>query len=138
MMQAVGALRRRRFSVGGVHAAMTISKGPRLLIGYGFVLVLILIISFVGKACALRTASYTAADHFIKVNVKVLAKLGTVEETSLVWYKFMSGGYARFKIALRGTKDHGIANLDLEKQQGIWRVTAASLTASSGEVVPLR
>lgn len=120
---------------------MPVSKGRNILIGYGLVIVLILAASFIGKACDRNTAAYAAADHFVRDDVTVSAKLGAVEETSMTWSSFSTGGrgtFATFKIAVRGTREHGTAKLDLEKRESVWRVTTASLVLSSGEVVALK
>jgi hypothetical protein len=118
-----------------------LSTGKQLLIGYGAAACLIVLVSVVSKACTLNTAAYAAADHFVRADAEVSAKLGAVKETSMKWYHFSTGSrgtYAKFAIAVSGAKDHGIANLQLEKQENVWRVTTASLALSSGKVVALR
>jgi hypothetical protein len=120
---------------------MALSKGKGLLVGYGILACLIVVVTVVSKACTLNTAAYAAADHFVRADAGVSAKLGTFKETSMKWYHFSTGSRgtsAMFRIAVSGAKDRGIANLKLEKHENVWRVTTASLLLSSGEVVALR
>jgi hypothetical protein len=121
---------------------VALSKGKRLLGGYGAVLCLIVLIVAAARACTLHTVAYSVAEKFATSDLAVLARFGSVGRVSLKAYKFYSCRDAEqcdeFTLSVVGTRDRGTISVHERKNQGVWTVTSAYVMLPGGTLAPLK
>jgi hypothetical protein len=119
-------------------------KSKRMLFWIiGFVAFAILIYLYVNVRI-MRSEPYLIAKQFLLKNNEVIYNLGAPQKFSINTFgnqhmqAFKLEGKAKFDISILGAKDNGKVIVELERKEGIWRITKGVLFLKNGNQIELR